>query len=186
VVVPPGKHPRGPLCGNQLWRSPESWALSRQNQASDVFSFGIVVCCTFYGFCSLLSTGKLILTCLMQMIYVMADEMVFYVGEDQLKAEDSWRHVLHRHLSYFPDREGFNGLLQHIGEENPFYKRLIAVANDFPPGSRRQPFAHWDYVDPVLRDLVSKMTSLDPSRRITAWQALEHPWFQQTVSEFTS
>lgn len=43
VIVPPGKYLRGPLCGNQLWRSPESWARSLQNQASDVFSFGIVV-----------------------------------------------------------------------------------------------------------------------------------------------
>lgn len=43
VIVPSGKYLRGPLCGNQLWRSPESWARSRQNHASDVFSFGIVV-----------------------------------------------------------------------------------------------------------------------------------------------
>ena len=33
----------GALCGNAIWRSPESWCRSRQNQASDVFSFGIVV-----------------------------------------------------------------------------------------------------------------------------------------------
>jgi len=43
VIVPPEKYLRGPLCGNQMWRSPESWARSGQNQASDVFSFGIVV-----------------------------------------------------------------------------------------------------------------------------------------------
>lgn len=44
VIVPSGKYLRGALCGNQLWRSPESWARAPQNQASDVFSFGIVVC----------------------------------------------------------------------------------------------------------------------------------------------
>lgn len=43
VIVPPGKYLRGPLCGNQMWRSPESWARSAQNQATDLFSFGIVV-----------------------------------------------------------------------------------------------------------------------------------------------
>lgn len=43
VLVPPGKWLRGPLCGNAIWRSPESWCRSRQNQASDVFSFAIVV-----------------------------------------------------------------------------------------------------------------------------------------------
>lgn len=43
VIVPPGKWLRGPLCGNAIWRSPESWCRARQNQASDIFSFGIVV-----------------------------------------------------------------------------------------------------------------------------------------------
>ncbi|KAJ2975412.1 hypothetical protein NUW58_g8361 [Xylaria curta] len=153
VIVPPGKYLRGPLCGNQLWRSPESWARSRQNQASDVFSFAIV------------------------MIYVMMNDMVFLVSDDQLNAEDSWRHILRRHLSYFADRDGFNGFLQHIGEENPFYERMITIANDFPPGNRRQPFETWDDVDPIFRDLVIKMTRLDPALRITAREALEHPWF---------
>ncbi|TGJ77142.1 hypothetical protein E0Z10_g10739 [Xylaria hypoxylon] len=156
VIVPPGKYLRGPLCGNQLWRSPESWARSRQNQASDIFSFAIV------------------------MIYVMTNEMVFLVSDDQLNAEDSWRYILRRHLSYFADRDGFNGFLQHIGEDNPFYERVIAIANEFPPGNRRQPFESWDDVDPIFRDLVTKMTRLDPALRITAREALNHPWFGQT------
>ncbi|XXH01874.1 hypothetical protein Hte_008236 [Hypoxylon texense] len=153
VIVPPGKYLRGPLCGNQLWRSPESWARSRQNHASDVFSFGIV------------------------MIYVMLNEMVFLVSNDQLNAEDSWRYILRRHLSYFADRDGFNGFLQHIGEENPFYERVIALADDFPPGNRQQPFETWKDVDPIFKDLIVKMTRLDPALRITARDALSHPWF---------
>ncbi|KAI1374689.1 kinase-like domain-containing protein [Hypoxylon crocopeplum] len=150
VIVPPGKYLRGPLCGNQLWRSPESWVRSRQNHASDVFSFGIV------------------------MIYVMLNEMIF-ASNDQLNAEDSWRYILRRHLSYFADRDGFNDFLQHIGEDNPFYERVIALANDFPPGNRRQPFETW--VDTIFKDLVVKMTRLDPALRITARDALGHPWF---------
>lgn len=43
VILPSGKWLRGPLCGNAMWRSPESWCRSRQNYASGVFSFGIVV-----------------------------------------------------------------------------------------------------------------------------------------------
>ncbi|KAI1397079.1 kinase-like protein [Hypoxylon fuscum] len=153
VIVPPGKYLRGPLCGNQLWRSPESWARARQNHASDVFSFGIV------------------------MIYVMLNEMVFLVGNEQLHAEDSWRYILRRHLSYFADKDGFNGFLQHIGQENPFYERVIALANDFPPGNRRQPFETWEDVDPIFQDLAIKMTRLDPALRVTARDALGHPWF---------
>ncbi|EEP80697.1 predicted protein [Uncinocarpus reesii 1704] len=82
VIVPPGKWLIGPLCGNAFWRSPESWCRSRQNQASDVFSFGIV------------------------MIYVMGHEMVFHVSDKELKAADSWQYILRRHISYFADEDG--------------------------------------------------------------------------------
>ncbi|KAJ9316571.1 hypothetical protein DTO271D3_3078 [Paecilomyces variotii] len=157
VIVPPGKWLRGPLCGNAIWRSAESWCRSRQNQASDVFSFGIV------------------------MIYVMLNEMVFRVSDDQLKSADSWRYILRRHISYFADEDGLNGFLEHIGEETPFYKRLIDLADSFGPGNPRQPFQRWSYVEPELRDLVGKMTNLDPTKRINAREALQHRWFRQTT-----
>ncbi|EEH10324.1 conserved hypothetical protein [Histoplasma capsulatum G186AR] len=160
VLVPPGKWLRGPLCGNAIWRSPESWCRSRQNQASDVFSFAIV--------------------CL-QMIYVMLNKMVFRVSDCELYASDSWRYVLRRHISYFADEQGLNGLLKHIGEDNPFYGQLIALTGDFNSGNPRMPFEAWEYVDPEFRDLVGKMTNLDPTRRITARQALEHSWFSQAI-----
>ncbi|KZF25497.1 kinase-like protein [Xylona heveae TC161] len=157
VVVPPGKWLRGPLCGNQMWRSPEAWARSRQNQASDVFSFGVV------------------------MIYVMFYKMVFRVSNDQLHAQESWRYILRRHISYFADNDGLNGLLDHIGEENPFHKRLIELAGDFSPQDPRQPFEYWHFVDPDLRNLVGKMTSLDPTKRISAREALQHRWFSKAL-----
>jgi serine/threonine protein kinase len=34
-------------------------------------------------------------------------------------------------------------------------------------------------VEPEFRDLIVKMTNLDPTMRITARQALEHPWFKE-------
>ncbi|EER45640.1 conserved hypothetical protein [Histoplasma capsulatum var. duboisii H88] len=157
VLVPPGKWLRGPLCGNAIWRSPESWCRSRQNQASDVFSFAIV------------------------MIYVMLNEMVFRVSDCELHVSDSWRYVLRRHISYFADEQGFTGLLEHIGESNPFHGRLITLAGDFTSESPREPFESWKYVEPEFRDLVGKMTNLDPTRRITARQALEHCWFSQVL-----
>ena len=113
------------------------------------------------------------------MIYVMVDEMVFRVSDEQLKAADSWRYIIRRHLSYFADKDGFNGLLAHLGEENPFYERLIELGNGFGPGTEsRQPFQLWEYMEPDLRDLVGKMTSLDPGGRITAREALTHRWFR--------
>jgi serine/threonine protein kinase len=44
---------------------------------------------------------------------------------------------------------------------------------------KRQPFGKWQYVEPEFRDLIVKMTNLDPTMRITARQALEHPWFKE-------
>lgn len=44
VLLPAGKWIKGTLCGNAIWRSPESWCRARQNISSDIFSFGIVVC----------------------------------------------------------------------------------------------------------------------------------------------
>jgi serine/threonine protein kinase len=155
VVLPPGKNIRGCLCGNQLWRSPESWARARQNMSSDMFSFGVVV------------------------IYVMINEMVLRPSNDKLAGDDAWWHILRRHISYFADEDGFKGLLQHIGEDNVFFDRLIALAGDFDSERPRQPFTGWQYVDEELRDLVMKMTNLDPARRITAREALSHPWFRQ-------
>ncbi|KAI1865297.1 uncharacterized protein JN550_008345 [Neoarthrinium moseri] len=158
VRLPPGKNIGGCVCGNQLWRSPESWAGARQNTPSDIFSFGLVV------------------------IYVMLNDMVLRVTDEQLGGRDVWWHILRRHVSFFADEDGLKGLLQHIGEENVFFQRFIAVAADFDAEKPRKPFALWHYVDLELRDLVVKMTNLDPARRITARKALDHPWFRQNSS----
>ncbi|OAA58993.1 ectomycorrhiza-induced ankyrin-domain nacht-domain containing protein [Niveomyces insectorum RCEF 264] len=155
VLLSPGKHLKGCLCGNQLWRSPESWARARQNTPSDVFSFGVVV------------------------IYVMLNDMIFLVSNEELAGKEAWRPILRRHISYFGDEDGFKGLLQHVGEDNVFFERLIALAGDFDAERPRRPFARWYFVDAELRDLVVKVTNLDPARRITAREALQHAWFRQ-------
>lgn len=158
VLLPPGKNLKGCLCGNRLWRSPESWARARQNTPSDMFSFGVVV------------------------IYVMLNDMIFRVSDEELGGDGAWWHILRRHISYFGDEDGFKGLLRHVGEEDVFFDRLIALAGDFDAERPRKPFAMWHYVDAELRDLVVKMTNLDPARRITAREALEHPWFRHADS----
>lgn len=159
MVIPPGKNLRDCLRGNQLWRSPESWARARQNTPSDIYSFGVVI------------------------IYVMLNKMVFRARDEELAAKDAWRHVLRRHISYFADMDGFGGLLSHIGEDNPFFNRLIDLTTDFDASKPRSPFALWHYVDEELRDLIGKMTNFDPARRITAHEALEHPWFSKGSSD---
>jgi len=110
----------------------------------------------------------------------MVNEMVFRVPDKDLTDGEAWAAILRRHISTFGDNAGLEGLLDHTGEENPFFERLIALAGEFGPGVPRSPFSVWEYVDVQLRDLIMKMTSLDPARRITARQVLEHPWFSQT------
>ncbi|KFZ11097.1 hypothetical protein V502_07751 [Pseudogymnoascus sp. VKM F-4520 (FW-2644)] len=156
VILPPGKYLREALCGNQLWRSPESWARAGQGTQSDVFSFGVVC------------------------IFVMLNNMVFRVCDSELAPSDSWRYILRRHISFFGEEDGFQGLLQWIGEKNPFHKHLIELAGTFGAAEPRKPFATWHFVDAGFRDLVGRMTVLDPAMRITAAQALEHPWFAES------
>lgn len=154
VHLKPGMNLRGCLSGNQFWRNPESWARAKQNTPSDVYSFAIVA------------------------IYVMFQNMVFWPGDEAATSTsgEAWRPILYNHISYFADEDGFQGLLNHIGEKNDFFERFITIAPEVKP---RKPFSLWQNVDTDFRDLIVKMTNLDPARRITAREALEHPWFRQ-------
>lgn len=41
-----------------------------------------------------------------------------------------------------------------------------------------KPFSEWsDVGDATFKDLIRGLTNLDPTKRLTARQALEHPWF---------
>ena len=104
--------------------------------------------------------------------------MVLRASNDELAASDAWQWVLRRQISFFAKEEEFKGLLKWIGKENPFFERLITLAGSFDfSANPRKPFEYWEFVDPLFRDLISKMTALDPEKRITAKDALMHPWF---------
>lgn len=113
----------------------------------------------------------------------MLNDMVLRASADELAASDSWRHVLRRQISFFGEKDGFQGLLQWVGEENPFFERLIELAGTFNATELREPFAMWHFVDAQFRDLVCRMTVLDSAMRVTAAQALEHPWFAESGDE---
>ncbi|KAK4042852.1 kinase-like domain-containing protein [Parachaetomium inaequale] len=163
VLLREGRCMQGCLCGNELWRSPESWARAKQDHASHIYSFAVLA------------------------IHVMLNHTVFRPSDEELDGDMAWWHILRLHISYFADEEGFRGLLKHVGQENPFFDRLIALAGDFDAEKLRKPFALWHYVDAGFRDLVGKMANLDPKKRITATEALQHPWFQgvATIGEST-
>lgn len=83
-------------------------------------------------------------------------------------------------LSYFGDGPGLVGLLEYLDEESADWRDLmVATMQDFTAENPRKPFSLWCDVEEDFRDLVEKMISLDPRRRIKARDALEHPWFKK-------
>lgn len=41
-----------------------------------------------------------------------------------------------------------------------------------------EPFSEWSDVEDDFKDVIRGMADLDPSKRVTARQALAHPWFR--------
>ncbi|EGE82493.1 serine/threonine protein kinase [Blastomyces dermatitidis ATCC 18188] len=154
-MVPPGLNVRGARLGNPMWRSPESHAAARINRPSDIFSFGLVC------------------------IYTMLQKIIFRIDSEGLTEEEKERLVARRLLSHFGDSPGLVGLVEHLDYDAASWRDLVLdVIKEFSPKNPRKPFSMWEDVDECFRDLITKMTSLDPTRRITAREALEHPWFQ--------
>ena len=107
--------------------------------------------------------------------------MVLFSDEAN-QAEDPSDMILRLHVPHFVnERDNFGGFVKyHGGEDNPFVERFIDLLESFQTGDeRRVPFKLWYPGDPQFKDLVCKMTCLDPLRRITAREALQHPWFSE-------
>lgn len=51
-----------------------------------------------------------------------------------------------------------------------------AVPTHPGPFARQFPSPEWDTVTPEAKDLINKMLTINPSKRITAAEALKHPW----------
>jgi serine/threonine protein kinase len=109
--------------------------------------------------------------------------MIFGADKDLQKPESQgpFPHVirLQRQVSFLGDREGLNGLMTHISDEEVNYQVLGLLWNDRVTDYHSyKPFSEWPTVsDNEFKDLIRRMTNLDPRRRQTADEALEHPWF---------
>ncbi|KAF2446133.1 kinase-like protein, partial [Karstenula rhodostoma CBS 690.94] len=143
----------GRQVGNWMWRSPEAHASGQVHKPSDIFSFGVVC------------------------IYALTKRVIFAVSDEELnEGEEKLAVVLERQLSYFSDLESLGGLLQHLGD-SPWAQIFTVIEEGFNQELPRAPFALWKDIDPVFKELVGKMTNIDPKRRITAHAALSHRWF---------
>jgi serine/threonine protein kinase len=122
--LPKGRCIKGMLAGNDNWRSPEAHLKGELNKPADGFSFGIVVSLPLYFPTSLTS----------QCIYAILDHIIF--GPD----DDFKLHVskgalpkmirLQRQVSYFGDREGINGLMKHVGDQETNLRVLSLLWDD--------------------------------------------------------
>ncbi|KAJ4355359.1 uncharacterized protein N0V89_003375 [Didymosphaeria variabile] len=153
AYVPKGSVIRGRQVGNWMWRSPEAHASADVHTPSDMFSFGLVC------------------------IYAMTKRVVLAVDEEEIpEGIELLDIVLERQLSYFSDLEGIDGLIQYLGN-SPWAQLIAMVAADFNADNPRRPFALWQDIDPEFKDLVVRMMNVDPTRRLTANEALAHKWF---------
>ncbi|XP_028838818.1 calcium/calmodulin-dependent protein kinase type II delta 1 chain isoform X2 [Denticeps clupeoides] len=57
-------------------------------------------------------------------------------------------------------------------DQHRLYQQIKAGAYDFPS-------PEWDTVTPEAKDLINKMLTINPTKRITAAEALKHPWICQ-------
>ncbi|TGO33377.1 hypothetical protein BHYA_0249g00070 [Botrytis hyacinthi] len=153
ILLSPGTGIIGGKLGNQFWRSPESWCKAKQSISSAMFSMGIAA------------------------IYIMDKQMIFHDGlkNDDLVDGEAWNQILMRHISFFWDKDDHLAFLDHIGEGNPFFDRVIDMVNDFK--GPVTPVRKWSYLDAEFRDLVVNMARLDPGSRPSAREDLKHPFF---------
>lgn len=110
----------------------------------------------------------------------MLQRIIFRIDRRGLSEEGKERRIVKRLLSHFADPPGLIGLLEHLDDSvGPWRDLVLAEAPDCTTTDPRKHLSMWEDVDDEgFRDIITKMMSLDPARRITAREALEHPWFQ--------
>uniref|UniRef100_A0A8C9T604 calcium/calmodulin-dependent protein kinase n=1 Tax=Scleropages formosus TaxID=113540 RepID=A0A8C9T604_SCLFO len=60
-------------------------------------------------------------------------------------------------------------------DQHKLYQQIKAGAYDFPS-------PEWDTVTPEAKNLINQMLTINPAKRITAQEALKHPWQRSTVA----
>ncbi|CBX98161.1 similar to calcium/calmodulin dependent protein kinase [Plenodomus lingam JN3] len=153
------------LAGNDNWRSPEGHFKGELNKPSDLHSFGLV--------CIYAVLGRVILG--------PDDDFKLHESKGALPAFIR----LQRQISYFGDKEGLNVLMKDVGDEEANCEILRMLWEDRAPDYIPYvPFSYWTEVDSTFKDLIRGLNNLDPSQRLTARQALSHPWFEDIETTY--
>lgn len=157
TYIPPKQELRGLQVGNHLWRSPEAHVMGAINKPTDIFSFAIVC------------------------IFLLLRRVIFWV-DLPLNSDPSFA-ILERQISHFAEKEDIDDFLEYLGRGHPWRQSFNRITESFSEDNPRRPFALWksDVLDADFKDLIRKMTHFDPRKRITAREALDHPWFKDAA-----
>lgn len=157
--IPPSQALRGMQVGNHWWRSPEAHVKGAINKSTDIFSFAIVS------------------------IFLLLRRVIFWT--DLPQSTDLSFAILEKQISHFADWDDFDDFLGYLGRGHPWQQSFSKMADSFDASNPRRPFHMWksDVLDGDFKDLIRQMTNFDPRKRITAQQALEHPWFKDVQEE---
>ncbi|KAI0017091.1 protein kinase-like domain-containing protein [Xylariomycetidae sp. FL0641] len=157
--IPPGQSLNGMQVGNHFWRSPEAHVQGAIGTPSDIFSLAIVA------------------------IFLHLRSVIFWV--DNATKFDPTMDILERQISFFAEWKDFDGFLEYLGPRHPWVRDFRRMAATFSAENPRRPFSVWksNLLHPDLKDLIVKMTNFDPRKRITASEALEHPWFDDVEDD---
>ncbi|KAI4595211.1 hypothetical protein KJ359_007187 [Pestalotiopsis sp. 9143b] len=152
--IPPAQALRGLQVGNHWWRSPEAHVKGAIGKPTDIFSFAIVS------------------------IFLLLRRVIFWM--DLPQSTDLSFAILEKQISHFADWDDFDGFLSYLGRGHPWQQSFSKMADSFGESNPRRPFSMWksDVLDADFKDLIRQMTNFDPRKRITAQQALQHPWFK--------
>lgn len=108
----------------------------------------------------------------------MTKRLLFYVSDEELgEGEEPLAHIIERQISYFADEDGLNALVKFLGE-SPWCEIFLVTADGFNESNPRKPYYLWDGIEQDFKDLIGRMTNFDAQKRITAREALAHPWFR--------
>jgi len=176
--LPNGRYIKGMTVGNENRRSPEAFSKGRISKLTDMFAFDIVVSPTSR------IAPTIVTNILSKCIYALLGHVIFGHDPDFQKHKqqgalpDMIR--LQRLVSYFGDQEGFDGLMRYLGDDEISRAVLTMLWEDRHEACiPYRPFAEWPEVeDVVFKDLVLRLMTLDPERRMSAQETLEHPWFE--------
>ncbi|KXG50057.1 uncharacterized protein PGRI_060240 [Penicillium griseofulvum] len=159
AYLPKGRCIKGMLAGNDNWRSPEAHFRGELNKPTDMFAFGTVCIYAFLG----------------RVIFGPDNDFQLHQAQGALPAFIR----LQRQVSYFGDQQGISGLLRHIsGNETNCHVLNMLWDGRTDENIPYKPFTEWpDVIDMAFKDLIGRLMNLDPAKRLTAREVLEHLWF---------